>query len=210
MNPSPKGKLTDWRVIAALLAAAVVIVLVIVVGQVYAYQFESSAEPADVAIVLGAAVWRDRPSPVFRERIRHAVALYHSGQVERLIFTGGVGRGDRLAESEVARAFAVSLGVPAEDIAIETESAITYENLVQACGIMTREGWDSALVVSDPFHMKRAVTIARDIGLDAAPSPTPTSRYRSWWTTSPAVAYETLYFLGHVAARAAGQVPACV
>ena len=67
--------------------------------------------PADAAIVLGAAVWEDAPSPVFAARLDHAITLYHQGRVHALIFTGGVGEGDILAESEVARTYALAQGV---------------------------------------------------------------------------------------------------
>ena len=91
------------------------------------YGATSSQLSADTAIVLGAAVWDSKPSPVFAERINHGLLLYESGQVATLLFTGGVGDHDRLAESEVARAYALQRGVPSHDIFIETRSRITYE-----------------------------------------------------------------------------------
>jgi len=112
-------------------------------------------------------VWGERPSPVFEERIKHAVNLYTVGEASIIIFTGGIGEGDRIAESEVAKEYAVQLGVPDEDIYCETHSRITYENLEGAKEILDRQGLTKALIVSDPLHMRRAVTIARDLGIDA-------------------------------------------
>jgi uncharacterized SAM-binding protein YcdF (DUF218 family) len=132
-----------------------------------------------VAVVLGAAVWDDAPSPVFKERIDHAVELYKADKVKALVFTGGVGEGDQLPESEVAKAYAVEHGVPAEHIRCETVSRITYESLKGARVILDEEGWKTVLIVSDPLHMRRTVMMARDLGMDAYPSPTPTSRYTS-------------------------------
>lgn len=147
---------------------------------IYTYSLETHSSPADVAIVLGAAVWDGLPSPVFEERIRHAINLYKDGQVQVIVFTGGVGKGDRSAESEVASWYAIRQGVPAEDIYRETRSTTTRENLREAKKILDQRGLITALIVSDPLHMKRAVMIARDMGIDAHPSPTPTTRYRSW------------------------------
>ena len=96
---------------------------------------------ADAAIVLEAAVWEDQPSPVFEERIKHGIMLYQSGVVDRLIFTGGLGEGDRLAEGEAGRRYALARGVPDEAILIETVSTITLENLIEAQKLMGEQGF---------------------------------------------------------------------
>ena len=134
----------------------------------------------EAAVVLGAAVYREQPSPVFRERINHAIDLYMQGQVGALIFTGGVGRNDQLAESEAARNYAVAAGVPQEHIWIETISANTFENLKQAGIVAEALGFETLVIVSDPLHMRRAMEMAEELGLQAVSSPTPTSRYQSW------------------------------
>lgn len=161
------------------LTLALLLWIVTLAQQTYSFSKETSSGPADAAVVLGAAVFRERPSPVFRERINHGIDLYLQGQVGKLIFTGGVGTRDDLAESEAARLYAIDQGVSDEDILIETLSDDTHSNLVQAAVIIKAQGFESVLIVSDPMHMLRAMTIAEDIGLNALPSPTPTSRYRS-------------------------------
>ncbi len=166
------------RIFFILVGAAIIWWLATAVS-VYTYAQLDETVPADTAIVLGAAAYRDRPSPVFRERINHAIALYEAGTVDAIIFTGGVGWNDNLAESETARQYAIEAGVPEDDIYIETLSTDTYENLVQAQQIMVALGFDDALIVSDPLHMQRAMLIADDLGLDAYSSPTTTSRYES-------------------------------
>lgn len=154
--------------------------LVVLGFQVASYARQSSSQPADAAVVLGAAVYREWPSPVFRERINQAIRLYETGQVEALIFTGGIGRNDDLSEGEAARLYALEMGVPDEDIYIETISHNTYGNLENAKIIMAEQGFETVLVVSDPLHMRRAMTYAADLGLDASPSPTTTTRYVSF------------------------------
>jgi uncharacterized SAM-binding protein YcdF (DUF218 family) len=148
--------------------------------EIYSFSLISSYAPADAAVVLGATVFRDRPSPVFRERINHAINLYRQGIVENIIFTGGLAGNDSLAESEAAREYALAQGVPAERIFIETESYSTCRNLLGAKRIIEENGMDQVLIVSDPLHMRRTMWLAESIGLQALSSPTPTSRYRSF------------------------------
>ncbi|HEX8319285.1 MAG TPA: YdcF family protein [Longimicrobium sp.] len=161
---------------------------------------------ADVAIVLGAAVRDTAPSPVFAARIDHAIALYRRGRVTRIVFTGGVGSGSRHAEAEVARRRAIAAGVPAAAIAVETRSTITYENLVQAKVLLTPGAAVRVLIVSDPLHMRRSITMARDLGLDAHPAPTPTSRYRSWRTKAGFLAREVVYYSLYLVQRLPGTI----
>lgn len=135
---------------------------------------------ADVAIVLGAAAYDSRPSPVFAARIDHSIALYRAGRVQRLLFTGGYGAGARFAESQVARRYAIARGVPASAILIETRSRTTRQNLDEAAALMRRHRLDTAFIVSDPAHMMRAGWMADANGIDAQMAATPTSRYRGW------------------------------
>lgn len=158
----------------------------------YAHQHDPA--PADAAIVLGAAVWGTRPSPVFAARIDHAVTLYQRGQVRRIIFTGGIGAGDQYAESEIARRYAVQAGVSSSQIDVETRSTITYTNLREAQAFVSSDPAARVLIVSDPLHMRRAVTMAQDLGLDAYPAPTPTSRYRSWRTKAGFLGREVFFY----------------
>ncbi len=154
----------------------------------------TSPEHADVALVLGAAVHAGKPSPVFEQRIRHAVDLYHAGRVDKLMLTGGVGAGDRVAESEAARAYCLAAGVAADDILLEVRSRTTLQNLLESRPVLAAEGLTTVLVVSDPLHLRRAVTLARDIGLDAHPSAAPGSRYTSLRSRAVFLMRET-YFL---------------
>ena len=147
---------------------------------IYSFSLSSSYAPADAAVVMGATVFRDRPSPVFRERINHAINLYRQGIVRYIIFTGGLAGNDDLAESEAARNYAITQGVPAEHIFTETESYNTCLNLIEAKRIMEEHDLEQALLVSDPLHMRRAMWLAENIGIDALSSPTPTSRYQSF------------------------------
>jgi uncharacterized SAM-binding protein YcdF (DUF218 family) len=144
---------------------------------VFLFSLKDETRPADAAIVLGAAVVRDRPSPVFRERLNHAIQLYQTGMVERLIFTGGVGSRDELAEAEVGRNYALARGVDPDDILLEATSTSTYENLRNAQLVAQQNGLETFLIVSTPNHMRRAMAITGDLKMEAYSSPTRTIRW---------------------------------
>jgi len=107
-------------------------------------------------VVLGAAAWGKNPSPVFRERINHAIALYQSERVEKLIFTGGTRKEGYPSEGEVARKFAIKQGIPSHDILYETRSKDTYQNLVNTRLLIQKHKIHSVIIVSDAFHLARA------------------------------------------------------
>lgn len=173
----------------------------VVAGQIWAYGTDVEPAHADAAVVLGAAVWGDRPSPVFRERIDHAIWLYEQGVVDRIIFTGGQGDTGELAEAVVARQVAMARGVPGADILTETQSWTTWQNLDYAHRVALDAGLERFLIVSDPLHMKRAVAMARDLGMDALPSPTPTTMYRSRRSKLRFLARETYFYLIYLVSR---------
>lgn len=134
---------------------------------------------ADCAIVLGAAAWHDKPSPVLEERLNHAIELFKAGKVESLVLTGGYGAGADFAESEVGLEYCVKMGVPRNQIRMERKSLNTVDNLREAKKIMSHEGWQSALLVSDPWHLKRARRMATDLDLKVFVSATPSSKFQS-------------------------------
>jgi uncharacterized SAM-binding protein YcdF (DUF218 family) len=177
------------------LLAGLLLVWCITLGaQIVAAGEAGSGERADVAIVLGAAVYGDRPSPVFEERIRHGINLYKGGAVKKLLFTGGYGEGAAMAESLVGSRYAVRSGVPAEAIPAETLSRTTQQNLFHAKRVMQVERLGSALIVTDPLHMKRALRMCEGLGIAAAPSPTPTTRYRTWRTKAGFLLREIYFY----------------
>jgi len=154
------------------------------------------AVKSDCIIILGAAVSGTIPSPVFEERIRHGIHLYHLGFAPRLLFTGGVGEGQKHSEASVGRSVAIQHSVPAAHILVEERSRTTQQNLSEAWSVMQKHGLTSAIIVSDPLHMKRAMMMANGLKIDAVSSPTPTSRYRSL-KTKLSFLFRELYFFHH-------------
>ena len=185
----------------SIIFSVVVLAAGLLAWRIYSFGNTSSNSRADAAVVLGAAVWTDNVSPVFRERINHAINLYRRGQVRKLIFTGGQGNPGEPTESSAARDYALQSGIPANDILIEEKSHTTYENILYAKQLADTHGIKKVLIVSDPLHMKRAMAMATDVGLAADPSPTPSTRYQGVKSQIGLLAHETYYYIGYLLRR---------
>ena len=133
----------------------------------------------DAIVVLGAAQYNGRPSAIYRARLEHAVDLYDGGVAPLLVFTGGREEGDQFTEGGSGARWALEQGIPASAVLAEERSRTTYQNLAGAKRALQRhttaDRRPRIVIVSDPFHMFRAVQQAADLGLDAYPSPTRTS-----------------------------------
>lgn len=171
--------------------------LLITTAGIYQYSEVDDKRQADVAIVLGAGASDGGVSPVFAERINHAVFLYESGYVDKILITGGYGKGNKYSDAYIGKTYAVSCGVFDADIILEEQSTITQENIENASMIMCDNGYESAIIVSDPLHMKRAMLMAEDYGIVAFASPTPTSRYVTWKTKIPFLLREEFFYVGY-------------
>lgn len=176
VEPRRRGFFGKW-------ARRIIIALILYTGyQLYdisTYGTSASQSQADCAIVLGAAAYHNKPSPVLEARTDHAIQLYRDARVGKLILTGGFGLGAEFAESEAAFLHARRANVPKSDIIIETNSDDTMENIAEAARLMKENNLRKALIVSDPWHLKRACAIAEKYGIDAEPSATPTTAFRS-------------------------------
>lgn len=131
--------------------------------------------PADAIVVMGAAQYDGRPSPVFAARLDHAIALYHDGVAPRLIVTGGKREGDRTTEAATARSYAIEHGVPENAILSEDASRTTLQSIRRVAALMRDKDIGSAVFVSDPSHMLRVLRMASDEGIAGYGSPTRTS-----------------------------------
>jgi len=198
---APAPKRLRFAKLAIFLLFIPVAVYVGLAIDIWTYGSRTDNAEANAAIVLGAAVWTDRPSPVFEERIKHAIHLYRSGAVQHIVFTGGVGQPGEPAESIIAGDYAVARGVPAADIACETVSTITFENLQEAKKVLPPGPGTRVLIVSDPLHMRRSMLMAHDLGINAYPSPTPTTRYTGLRSRIGFLLRETYYYALYLCQR---------
>jgi uncharacterized SAM-binding protein YcdF (DUF218 family) len=156
------------------------LVAMVAVGGYAAYRIwdqgnRDERPPADAIVVMGAAQYDGRPSPVFAARLDHAIELFHEGIAPRLIVTGGKQEGDRTTEAASARIYAVQHDVPDEAILSEDQSRTTLQSIRGVAAVMRDQGFESAVFVSDPSHMLRVLRMASDEGITAFGSPTRTS-----------------------------------
>ncbi|QQS16440.1 MAG: YdcF family protein [Neisseriales bacterium] len=163
----------------------------------YGYRIDQTDYRADAALVLGAAVWGNKPSPIFQERINHAIWLYRTQHVRMLIFTGGTPQHLYPTEAEVGRRYAIKQGIPPRDILIENRSRTTYDNLNNAAKEARAVGLRSFLIVSDHYHMCRAMQIARDLDIEALPSATKTTRYQTRGLRVRFLIQETYHYMAY-------------
>lgn len=134
---------------------------------------------ADAIIVLGAAHYQGKPSPVLRTRLDHAIGLYARGLAPRLVLTGGIAEGDTESEAAVSRVYALRAGVPDSAILLENDGRTTGQSLRAVGRLLGARGMRRAILVSDPFHLFRASLVARRQGLEVLTSPT---RVDGVWT----------------------------
>ncbi len=117
-------------------------------------------------IILGAAVWPDGPSPTLARRTRHGAALFAAGKGDVIVACGGTGTHPP-SEAKAMRNMLVEMDVPAEAIHCEDQSTTTYENLRFALSNLDQLGISSVTIVTDAYHGRRAVMVARALGLTA-------------------------------------------
>ena len=134
-----------------------------------------SARHADAIVVLGAAQYAGRPSPVLEARLDHAIRLYRRGIAPRLIFTGGKADGDITSEAETSKRYARRNGVPDSAILLESESRSTTEQMHAVARMTRTRSYADVVLVSDRFHMLRLLLTAWKLNLKAYGSPTRSS-----------------------------------
>lgn len=164
---------------------------------IYGYGYRGDKRESDVAIILGASTDSDGVSPVYKERINHGIWLCNNGYAKYIILTGGKGRGNDFSDAYKAKEYALSQGISEEKIMLEEKSSITQDNLKYSKEIMDENNLNSCIIVSDPLHMKRAMLMAEDYEKNTWPSPTPTTRYRSWKTKLPFLFRELFFYIGY-------------
>ncbi len=170
------------RLIQAL--AALTVASLIALGYVYSEVSRQAdrdeARRADAIVVLGAAQYNGRPSPVLKARLDHALELYDRELAQRIIATGGQGLGAKFSEGEVSRQYLSENGVPAEFITVENTGQSTMQSVAVVGEIMDRMQLQSCIVVSDDYHMHRAKKMLEERGLTVYGSPRQTAAGDEW------------------------------
>ena len=168
------------RMVMVFLFLAVMLLGASLVGAIYLQAGRDQSRQVDAIVVLGAAQYDGRPSPVLRARLETALDAWNRGLADVIIVTGGNQPGDRFTEAQSGQMFLIDNGVPADAILMEEISHSTEENLDGVALIMEAEGLTSALIVSDGFHLFRAKYIADSHGIDAYGLPAANSPISRW------------------------------
>jgi len=178
-----------------LVAAAILAASVLAAARDIRRQSETDeVRPADVIVVLGAAEYRGRPSPVLQARLNHALYLYLQKMAPRILTTGGAGGDPSFTEGAVGRAYLSQHGVPSEAILVEDEGSSTVESTAAAAEIMQRMNLKSCIVVSDGYHIYHVKKMLEARGVEVYGSPRPSEPRAGWrqqWLyVRQAIAYE--------------------
>jgi len=154
--------------------------LVILAKQIERQSAIDESQKADIIVVLGAAEYNGRPSPVLRARLDHAFDLYAKGLAQLILTTGGAGGDEQYTEGQVGRDYLVRRGIPSERIVVEGEGDTTVSTVLAVSEIMRRMGLTSAILVSDGYHIFRSKRILQHQGMQVYGSPRPDAPKGDW------------------------------
>ncbi|MEO8696530.1 MAG: YdcF family protein [Acidimicrobiales bacterium] len=148
--------------------------------QVWHASRQDHEQPAAAIVIMGAAQYDGRPSPVLQARLDRALELYHQGLAPLLVTTGSKQEGDRFTEGFAGFQYLSSLGVPEANIAVVDTGTNTWEELSAASAELQRRSQRQSakrarirvLIVSDSYHSLRLEHTAREVGLDPLVAPT--------------------------------------
>jgi uncharacterized SAM-binding protein YcdF (DUF218 family) len=178
---------------AALTVIGLLVMIVLFSVRIGQQSTREEAQQADVILVLGAAEYRGRPSPVLRARLDHALELYHRRLAPRILTTGGPGGDPVFTEGGVGRSYLTGRGVPGEVIIVENEGESTVQSTAMAGEIMRRMGLHSVIVVSDGYHIYRVKRMLQASGLRVYGSPqkelNPAPLHEQWNYVKQAIGY---------------------
>ena len=164
-----------WRTLAwglAVLVALAVLLPAAAALRVVTAARQDDRTPTDAVVVLGAAQFDGRPSPVLEARLAHAGELYREGVAPHVVTVGSNQPGDRTTEAAVGAEWLVAAGVPRTDVTAVPVGHDTLSSLTAVAHLMASRGWTSATLVTDPAHEARSLAMARALGISAHGSPT--------------------------------------
>lgn len=195
-------RLLKWGTLAGIAVLITISVYgIYLYGQIRDYAVREEAQPADAIVVLGAAQYNGRPSPVLKARLDHAYDLYKKAFAHEIITTGSYGPDPNFSEAQVSTKYLVQRGVDVANIVTEQGSGTTYDSIRAASNLLHAKGLKSALVVSDGFHLYRVKKMFADNGIVAYTSPAPNSPIegaasrRFWYSVREVVLFSVYRWL---------------
>jgi len=157
-----------WGVVVAVWVPLAAILLVgSLVTAIYWQARSDQTGPVEAIVVLGAAQYDGRPTPVLRARLDKALTVYKAGDAQWVVVTGGKQEGDRFTEAESSRDYLVAHGVPERAILLENQGRSSWQSMQGAGKMLEARGVKRILVVSDGFHLFRLKLMARHLGFTA-------------------------------------------
>lgn len=159
-------------VLALGLLAVAIVAPGLALGRVLQAAAYDDTRPTDAIVVLGAAQFWGRPSPVLEARLDHAKALFAADVAPRIITVGGKQPRDITTEAQAGKDWLVEAGVPRKGISAVPTGSDTVTSLTAVAALMAERGWTSATIVTDPAHVARSLAIAGALGIEAHGSPT--------------------------------------
>lgn len=187
-SPRARKPHAGFPAILGIAIVAAILLPFIVFGGAYKYVSSEAeviqTEKTDAIVVLGAAQFDGKPSPVLKARLAHALELYRDGIAPRIITVGGKQNGDRFTEAGVGREWLITNGVPSSDVIAAKDGSNTRESMIMVAELAAKNNWTSITLDSDPAHMARSRAMANRLGFDVHTNPTqsgdgsqPTSEY---------------------------------
>ena len=179
---------------AIILAIVFILYNFLLIFKIYQKAAINGAQKADAILALGASQWNGQPSPVFKARLDHAYDLYKQQLADKIILTGGIGKGETISEAEAGRDYLLSKGINADKFILEKQGHTTWQSLNNIKEI-AEENVKSVIFVSDGFHLMRLNRMGTDLGWEVYTSPTPHSPIlKSKWVEFRYVLREVLVY----------------
>ena len=166
-------RLLRWGLLVLVLVP--VVYLAATFATVWKAAHHDGVRPASAIVVLGAAQYDGRPSPALKARLDHVVELWQDDKAASIVVTGGKQPGDRFTEATASASYLTAQGIPEAKILREVSGRSSFESLAGSASFLKRRGLTRVVLVSDAYHAARIEGIAREVGLDATVSPTPST-----------------------------------
>lgn len=180
-RPRQRSRKLAWvRSFVVLVVLAIPLFLLLIAGAVYWQARTDEARTADAIVVLGAAQYNGRPSPVLSARLDHALALYDRDLAPLIVLTGGRASGDAYSEAQAGRLYLEERGVPSSAMVLENEGRDTLSSMEGVASVLEDSDITRLLLVSDGFHLLRSELMARHFGFEAHSSAAPDGPIRPW------------------------------
>lgn len=143
---------------------------IVLMFRIYKHANVDESQTVDAILVLGASQWDGQPSPVFKARLDHAYDLYNQQLADKIILTGGVGKGETISEAEAGMNYLISKNILENSFILENQGHTTWQSLNNIKKLA--KGINSVIFVSDGFHLMRLHKMGTDLGWEVYTSPT--------------------------------------